>query len=112
MFDVDIIPFFPKPCYNPIQQILLIIRDFNFMEGLQGIYKSLRNALLSIFIYFILQAILLLAIGVLIVVYPFALIVLVSLFFLILAIMSLVIAWKVKCYHGRLKKIKEAVFGS
>jgi len=81
------------------------------MKGLQGVYKSLRNALLSIFIYFILQAILLLVIGVLILVYPFALIVLVALFFLILAIISLVIAWKVKCYHSMLKKIKQTIFG-
>lgn len=81
------------------------------MKGVQGIYKSLRNALLSIFIYFVLQTILLLAIGVLILVYPFALIILVAVFFFLLAIISLVVAWKVKCYHGKLKDIKKAIFG-
>ncbi|MBI5254489.1 hypothetical protein HY932_01775 [Candidatus Falkowbacteria bacterium] len=82
------------------------------MEILQNIYKNLRSSLLNIVIYFLLQAILFIALAVLIVIYPFALIIFFSLFLIVLAIISLVIALKVKKYHNGLKKVKELIFGS
>jgi len=79
------------------------------MEILQNIYKNLRSSLLNIFIYFLLQAILFIALAALIIIYPFALIIFFSMFLILLAIVSFVIALKVKKYHGALKKIKEFI---
>ena len=82
------------------------------MEILQNIYKNLRSALLNIVVYFLLQAILFVALAVLIIIFPFALILFFSLFLLVIAVISFVIALKVKKYHGGLKKVKELIFGS
>lgn len=81
------------------------------MEALQNIYKNLRSSLLNLCIYFLLQAILFVLLAVLIVIYPFAAVLLFSLFLITLAIISLVVAIKVKKYHGGLRRIKEIIFG-
>jgi uncharacterized membrane protein HdeD (DUF308 family) len=81
------------------------------MEALQNIYKNLRNSLMSIFLYFLLQTILFVTLAILIVVYPFALVLFFAMFLIVLAIISLIIAIKVKKYHGGLKKVKEMILG-
>ena len=78
--------------------------NVNFIEE---IYLHLRNTILWFVIYLFLQAILWVALALLIWVYPQALFVLVSVFFVLIALISLYFAFLLIGYLRKLHKIKQ-----
>lgn len=77
------------------------------MEFLEGFYQQIRNTLVWFVIYFIIQTVLLVALAILILIYPEALFILVAICFIGLAVVSLYFAAVFIKYTLKLKKIKD-----
>ena len=74
------------------------------LEFLENIYDHIRNTLVWFIVYFILQAFIWAVLAILIWIYPQALFVLVSIFFFVIAIVSLYFAIM---FIGYLKKVRK-----
>jgi hypothetical protein len=81
------------------------------LNFLKDFYQSVRNTLVWFVVYFLLQAIIWIALGVLILVYPQALYVLAAIFFFVLAVVSIYVGFMISRYVRKLKKIKSMLSG-
>ena len=81
------------------------------LDFLKDFYQNVRNTLVWFVIYFLLQALIWIALAVLIVLYPQALVILASIFFFILSVVSIFLACVVMKYVRKLKKVKDLLSG-
>jgi len=81
------------------------------LNFLKDFYHNVRNTFIWFVVYFFLQAIIWIALAILILVYPQALYVLAAVFFFILAIVSFYFACVVIKYARKIKKLKDALTG-
>lgn len=79
------------------------------LNFLQSFYSHVRNTLLWFVIYFIIQTLIWVMLGILVLIYPQALFVLAVVFFFILAVVSLYFAILVARYVYKLKKLKNLI---
>lgn len=75
----------------------------------ENLYHFVRRLLFEILVYFFLQGILLVILAVIVVLYPLTLNLLVSLGFLIFALISFYLALRLVRLFHKVKKIKEAI---
>jgi len=79
---------------------------FQFLEKF---YEHSRNTLIWFIIYFVLQAVIWIALGILILIYPQTLFLLVSLFFILFAAVNIYFALIFLRYTWKLKQVKDAL---
>jgi|GEM_PF-1398375 len=79
------------------------------LNFIKDFYLSVRNTLVWFVVYFLLQAVIWVALAILILVYPQALYVLAAVFFILIAIVSLYFACVVIKYTRKLKGLKDSV---
>lgn len=84
------------------------IMALNFLKDL---YHNVRNTLVWFVVYFFLQAVIWVALAVLILVYPQSLYVLAAVFFFILAVVSIYFGGIVAKYAYKIKKLKDSLTG-
>ena len=78
---------------------------------LKDFYQNVRNTLVWFVIYFFMQALIWIALAILILVYPQALYVLAAIFFFILSFVSFYFACVVIKYVRKLKNVKDMLSG-
>lgn len=81
------------------------------LDFLKDFYLNVRNTLVWFVIYFVLQAVIWVALAILVILYPQALVLLAAIFFFILSIVSLFLACVVIKYVKKLKKVKDLLSG-
>lgn len=81
---------------------------FNFLKHF---YQHVHNSLVWLIVYFAFQTIILVALALLIWIYPQALFILISLLFLLLAVISIFLACIISKYVFKLKKVKNLLTG-
>ncbi|NQT49425.1 hypothetical protein HQ571_01895 [Candidatus Kuenenbacteria bacterium] len=77
------------------------------LKALDNLYHNVRNTLVWLVVYFALQVVLWVALAVLILIYPQALFILFSVFFVLLAALNVYLALIALKYSLRLKKLKD-----
>lgn len=81
------------------------------LDFLKDFYLNVRNTLVWFVIYFVLQAIIWVALAILVILYPQALVVLAAIFFFVLSVVSIFLACVVIKYVRKLKKVKDLLSG-
>jgi hypothetical protein len=81
------------------------------LDFLKDFYLNVRNTLVWFVIYFVLQAVIWVALAILVILYPQALVILAAIFFFILSVVSLFLAFVVIKYVKKLKKVKDLLSG-
>jgi hypothetical protein len=76
---------------------------------LDQLYRFIRKLLFEVLLYFVLQSLLLIVLAVVIVLYPYALNLMVSLFFVIMAAIGLYVAIRIGILFHKVKKVKDIV---
>jgi len=76
---------------------------------LKDFYENIRNSLLGIMVYFILQSLVWIALAILIIMYPQSLMIIFAVVFCVFALLGFYFAFIFARYLSKLKKIKDAV---
>lgn len=80
------------------------------LNVIKEFYLQVRNSLVGLLVFFVLQGLILIALSVLIFLYPESLTILFGVFFGALALVSLYVAIMIARYTFKLKKLKEDIF--
>jgi hypothetical protein len=78
---------------------------------LDKIYHFVRRLMFEFLIYFLLQSLLLIVLAIIILIFPYSLNVLVSLFFLVSALIGIYVVIRVAILFHKIKKLKDIVTG-
>ena len=79
------------------------------LKSIESLYQHVRNTMVWFVLYFVLQTVIWITLAILILIYPQALFILFSCFFVLLSAISIYFALVAAKYAFRLKKLKDKI---